>query len=144
MAKLKVYRELEDYVGYGDAPIEMYDKEEADTVIAELEETARQQRLSKVEYKDSANNLSEGLAEAYRDNRKLKRALWLARAMRAHAEQHWGAYIEYVHRHERSFYGYDGDDILRRDNRNNDSFREWHHKWASVEYKCKLKSEEYK
>ena len=88
MAELKVYRELEDYVGYDDAPMEMYGKDEADTVIAELEETARQERSAKVEYKESANNLSDRLAEAYRENRELKRALWLVRAKRAMAESY--------------------------------------------------------
>lgn len=37
MSELKVYEEMEDFVGYeDDTPTEMYDKSEADKVIAEL------------------------------------------------------------------------------------------------------------
>jgi len=82
--------------------------------------------------------------QARAENASLKRALWLTRAMRAHREQGWSGYVEYVHLHENSFYKFDGDAIFRRDNRNNDSFREWNRRWVSVERKCLAKAEEYK
>jgi len=34
MSKLKVYEDLDDYIGYDDTPPMMYDKSEADKVIA--------------------------------------------------------------------------------------------------------------
>lgn len=37
MNELRIYRELEDYLGYDEVPLEMYDKDEVDKVIAELE-----------------------------------------------------------------------------------------------------------
>jgi len=42
--ELKVYEEMEDYVGYdNDTPTEMYDKSEADKVIADLEESHKKE-----------------------------------------------------------------------------------------------------
>lgn len=84
------------------------------------------------------------VADKYNEIRRLKRALWLARASRAYGAQYWGAYVEYVHLHEKSFYEFDGDDIFKRDNRNNDSFREWNRRWVLVKRKCLAKAEEYK
>lgn len=89
-------------------------------------------------------DVDAAIAELKDENRRLKRALWLARALKANAEQSWSAYIKYVHVHEKSFYVFDGDDIFCRYNRNNDSFKGWYHRWMSVERKCRAKAEEYK
>ena len=35
MSELKVYEDLDDYIGYDDTPPMMYDKSESDKVIAE-------------------------------------------------------------------------------------------------------------
>ena len=53
--ELEVYEDIDDYIGYDDTPPMMYEKSEVDAAIAELKD----------------------------ENRKLKRALWLAR--KAHA-----------------------------------------------------------
>ena len=47
MSELKVYKDIDDYVGYDETPEEMYDKYEADLVIAEL----------KADYKEACDRL---------------------------------------------------------------------------------------
>ena len=58
---LKVYEDIDDYIGYDDTPPMMYEKSEVDAAIAELK----------------------------RENRKMKRALWLARSERALEKIAW-------------------------------------------------------
>lgn len=59
--------------------------------IVELKERLSKERSEKVDYKISANDLSYGLAKAYEDNRKLKRALYKACANWA-----WAELVRYV------------------------------------------------
>ena len=114
-----------------------YEKSEVDDQTAKLE--------NQLNYKNGvAKRWFEQCMEARAENVRLKRMLWLTRASRAHGEQHWSAYVEYVHTHEKSFYEFDGDNIRSRDNKNNDSFLEWHNRWTSVERKCFAKAEVYK
>lgn len=87
MNELKIYRDLEDYLGYDEVPLEMYDKYEVDNMIAKLQENVRKERSAKVDYKISANDLSEGLAQAYSENRHHKYKRCLAMAMRCKAER---------------------------------------------------------
>lgn len=116
---------------------ECYDADEVDAAIAELKEFAEDACLERDDNQTAIDELNA-------ENRKLKRALWIARAERANISQYWGAYVQYVHFHEKSFYEFINDDIFRRDNPNNDSFRIWFHRWQSVERKCRAKAEEYK
>ena len=64
--------------------IRVYKESTVDRQIAELKEQIREERSAKVDYKISSNDLSEGLAKAYADNRRLKRALYKALANWAH------------------------------------------------------------
>ena len=43
MIELKVYEDLDDYIGYDDTPPLMYDKSEADKFIADLEESHKKE-----------------------------------------------------------------------------------------------------
>ena len=122
----------------------VYLKSEADRVIAEKDaEIARLKAIRKVHI-ESIESICEGLKLDAKQICKTQRALWLARAMCAQESQYWGAYVRYVHLHENSFYEFINDDIFRRDNPNNDSFRMWSNRWRSVERKCRAKAEEYK
>lgn len=77
--ELKVYEEMEDYVGYDDTPPMMYSKSEVDASIAELKA-----KLEDVQATAYAESVDAGMRE-----RKLKRALWLARANRALEKIAW-------------------------------------------------------
>ena len=144
------------------ADAEVYLKKDVDAAIAELKEFAEDACLERddnqtaidelqAENAELKKKLEDVQASAYAESvdagmreRRLKRALWLARATCAQESQYWGAYVRYVHLHENSFYEFINDDIFRRDNPNNDSFRMWSNRWRSVERKCLKKAEEYK
>lgn len=83
-------------------------------------------------------------SEADKEISRLKRELWLARAMRADDAAHWTVYVTYMHFHEHSIYEFDGEDILHRHNRNLGGFRLWCSKWENVKDKCLKKAKEYK
>lgn len=53
----------------------VYLKSEADKVIAELKERVREERSMKVDYKISANDLSDGLKKAYEEIAELKQEI---------------------------------------------------------------------
>lgn len=74
----------------------------------------------------------------------LFRNVWCARAMRASCEKSWIMYLKYVHDHPNSFYEFDGDDIISRDNKNFDGFRLWVSRWEKVERKCSECADKYK
>jgi len=134
---LKAYKGDVTIPVYGTiADAEVYLKDKADAAIAELKAALKESEEARYEAGADA-------ADYYQENRRLKRALWLARVAQAHSKQYWGSYVEYVHLHENSFYQFINDDIFRRDNPNNDSFRMWSHRWRSVEIKCLKKAEEY-
>lgn len=132
-----------------------YDQSEVDAAIAELKDVIRELQVdlegAKTEFAELKAKLENVQASMYADvvdanmeNRRLKRALWLTRAMRANIEQYWTNYVMYVHEHPNSFYEFDGDDVFHRYNKNNDSFRIWNHRWQKVKCKCLKKAEEYK
>ena len=123
-------------------PLEEYESLKREN--AELkDEIKRLENVRKVHI-ESIESMCEGLKLNAKQICKTQRALWLARAMCAQESQYWGAYVRYVHLHENSFYEFINDDIFRRENPNNDSFRIWSHRWQSVERKCRAKAEEYK
>ena len=88
--KLKVYEDIDDYIGYDDTPPMMYEKSEVDAAIAELKD----------------------------ENRRMIRALWLARAERAK----W----------QSLYYWYAISDKFKS------------RQFDEVERKCRAKAEEYK
>ena len=57
-----------------------YRKEEVDELVSKLKEQISTERSSKVDYHISANDLSDGLAKAYAENKRLNRALYKALA----------------------------------------------------------------
>lgn len=114
--------------------LQMYPKGEVDAAIAELK--AKLESVQATAYTESV--------DAGMENCRLKRALWLARAMRADDAAHWTVYVTYMHYHENSFYAFDGDDIFHRHNKNLDGFKFWCSKWETVKDKCLKKADEYK
>lgn len=73
------------------------------------------------------------VVDANMENRRLKRALWLARAERARTEQCYENYSFYIHRHQKTMYGGTYRPYIA-----------WLEKWNEVERKCREKAEEYK
>ena len=101
--ELEVYEDIDDYIGYDDTPPMMYEKSEVDAAIEELKD----------------------------ENRKLKRALWLARADRAMMT------LDYFTIKCRWFKDYMKVEPPQCDVK-------MVHKWANVERKCRAKAKEYK
>ena len=134
--ELKVYEDIDDYIGYDDTPPMMYEKSEVDAAIAELKaEINRKEAVEKRWF--------ERCMEARSENVRLKRALWLARADRAHVTTLlWNVYC------------YQNNCLYFRDfmNVKSNPFRnlpkktamEWSDLWESIETKCLDKAKEYK
>lgn len=126
--ELKVYEEMEDYVGYDDyTPTEMYDKSEVDAAIDELK---REHHKERHEYIDMVSQNKAKLVEQESENRRQKRALWLARADRAMMT------LDYFTLKCRWFKDYmkvepPGCDVKMIS------------KWANISRKCRVKAEEY-
>ena len=108
-----------------------------DAEIAELK-----QKLEDVNelIKTSRKMLEDAKATAYAEsvdagmeNRRLKRALWLASAERARTEQCYENYSFYIHRHQKTMYGGTYRPYIA-----------WLEKWIEVERKCRAKSEEWR
>ena len=84
MSELKVYVEFEDFAPYYDTPAELYDKSEADKVIAEKDkEIARLEAIRKV-HVEAIASMEVGLHQDEKEIRRLKRALYKALANWAH------------------------------------------------------------
>ena len=73
------------------------------------------------------------VVDANMENRRLRRALWIARAERARTEQCYENYSFYIHRHQKTMYGGTYRPYIA-----------WLEKWNEVERKCLKKAEEYK
>ena len=71
MSELKVYRDPKE----GSCWREFYEKSEADELIAKLKEQVSEERSAKVDYKISANDLSNGLKDAREEIRRLHRCI---------------------------------------------------------------------
>lgn len=110
-----------------------YPKSEVDAYIAELK--AKLEDVQATAYTESV--------DAGMENRRLKRALWLARAERAHVTTLlWNVYC------------YQNNCLYFRDfmNEKCNPFRdlpkktamEWSNLWESIETKCRAKAEKYK
>ncbi len=107
-------------------------RDEVDVDIAELK-----QKLEDVQASHYAEMVDAGMRE-----RRLRRALWLARAERASA---WQIHFSLIHNHsikrEFSINGASSTDegmVTMR------TARDWAMVWQNVERKCRAKAEEYK
>jgi cell division septum initiation protein DivIVA len=118
-----------------------YLKESVDAAIDELKEKIDGQKWRGDEWARAANDKEKQIAELKAENRKLKRALWLARAERADDRA-------------RIFYFNDLETMLDIDGYSYDSKKKKGHKkltarrwriiWLKVERKCRAKAEELK
>ena len=117
--------ELESFTAetFGDGKCEMYEAVEVDAAIAELK-----QKLEDAKASHYAEMVDAGMRE-----RRLKRALWIARAERAKDRKYK---YETWERNERKKFNWDGDLIAIVSIKAR--------KWRSVEIKCIKKAEEYK
>ena len=98
-----------------------YPKSEVDAAIAELKA-----KLESVQASAYAESVDAGMRE-----RKLKRALWLARAERAVAEQTVDEWSRYKEKHPFGSW-------------RADPFEYWMQAWICVEKICRKKAKEYK
>lgn len=138
--ELKVYRTHTDNLGdnYIDAEfVDVVLKEDVDAVIAELKTALNEAEEARYEAGADA-------ADYYQENRKLKRALWLARAERAEAEHaHW-ATIWFCN--TKICLNINKSSVSQDPYKSN-TFRnasEWRNMWFDMARKCRAKAEEYK
>lgn len=109
--------------------------DEKDKEIVELKEFAEDACL---ERDDNQNAIDELQAE----NRKLKRALWMARVERAKARKNYW-YVRSCHEGDKDLWSIDGSAVkyigcIKRSN------FDWLKFWSEVECKCRAKAKEYK
>jgi hypothetical protein len=111
-------------------PWKAYDIDEVDALLAkkDAEIAELKQKLEDVQATAYADSVDASMSE-----RRLTRALWLARAERARTEQCYENYSFYIHRHQKTMYGGTYRPYIA-----------WLEKWIEVECKCKAKAEEYK
>lgn len=135
MSELKAYKGDVTIPVYGTiADAEVYLKKEADEAIAELKA-----KLEDVQATAYTESVDEGM-----ENRKLKRALWMAMANRAKAE--WG--------HWATIWFCNTSVVLNinKSSVSQDPYRStikrnaaiWRNMWREIECRCLKKSEEYK
>lgn len=113
-----------------------YDKSEVDAAIAELKEALQESENARYEAGADA-------ADYYQENRRLKRALWIARAERAHSIiLLWNVYCY----QNNSLYYRDFLNIKCNPFRNltKKTAMEWSDLWKSIETKLRAKAKEYK
>jgi hypothetical protein len=103
----------------------------------EAENAELKQKLEDAQATAYAESVDAGM-----ENRRLKRALWLARAERAIAE------AEYWYGHTSGMYYIDATDVPDEEDdpykRVKDTTIGWNKTWMNVERKCRAKAEEYK
>lgn len=135
---------------------EVYLKDEVDAAIAELKQKLQDQCIScpvKMQEDDVVAELKQILedakATAYAESvdegmreRRMKRALWLARAKRAEARKNYW-YVRSIHEGDKNLWSIDGSAVkyigcIKRVN------FDWLKIWSEVECKCGAKAEEYK
>lgn len=117
--------ETEQWLDYGGEPMPCYPAKDVDEAIAELK--AENDRL-----KEALHRLSCNADCCYRVQFKsTKRALWLARAERAVAEQTVDEWSRYKEKHPFGSW-------------REDPFEYWVQAWIYVEKLCRKKAEEYK
>ena len=134
--KLNAYKGDVTIPVYGTiADAEVYLKEKADEAIEELKTALNESEEARYEAGADA-------ADYYQENRRLKRALWLARALRAEARKNYW-YARSIHEGDERLWSIDGSEVkyigcIKRNN------FDWLKIWCEVEIKCRAKAEEYK
>ena len=126
-----VYKDCEDFQTFDRHFTEAYKKSDVDAAIAELK--AENERLVKCckEY-DSRQRIDERIKfNGAQQLRATKRALWLARAERAVAEQTVDEWSRYKEKHPFGSW-------------RADPFEYWVQAWIYVEKLCRKKAKEYK
>ena len=130
MRKLKAYTYDDMLDGVANVAIEYYPKSEVDAVIDELK---REHHKERHEYIYMVAQLKAKLVEHESENRRLKRALWMARAELSHRLD----VDRYLRKHRNSLY--------------NENCLTWAEacvamevKMCKAESKCLAKAEEYK
>lgn len=129
--ELCVYKDCEDFQTFDRHFTEAYKKSDVDAAIAELK--AENERLVKCckEY-DSRQRIDERIKfNGAQQLRATKRALWLARAERAVAEQTVDEWSRYKEKHPFGSW-------------RADPFEYWVQAWIYVEKLCRKKAKEYK
>lgn len=114
-------------------PWKAYDIDEVNAAIAELKTALKESEEARYEAGADA-------ADYYQENRKLKRALWLARAERADDR----ARIFYFAETCGIKLNIDGFSIKEKGKTRMCTARFWTLTWLKVERKCQTKAEEYK
>lgn len=71
MSELKVYEDTEDFLGYDDTPAKMYDKYEADLLIAELKAENRklEQEIERLKQENEMSLIGVNLHSPTSDGR---------------------------------------------------------------------------
>lgn len=133
MSELKAFDIVVSEEGYGAGIVKyrraVYDKNETDKIIRELE-----QRLEDAKATTYSENVDAGMRE-----RKLKRALWIARANAANArKEYW--HVRCVYEADNRLWSIDGSAVkylgcIKRPS------RDWLVIWSEIEIKCLRKAE---
>ena len=136
--------ELKAYKGdvyipvYGSiADADVYLKKDADTAIAELKDVIHELQVDLEGAKAAAYAES---VDAGMDNRRLKRALWLARAWRASNQYQMFCFSSHIG----DLMNVNGFTQRFKGCSNMRNAEEWQQIWKRVERKCIKKAEEYK
>lgn len=110
---------------------DVYLKDDVDAAIAELK-----QKLEDAKASHYAEMVDAGMRE-----RRLRRALWLARAERAEARKNYW-YVRCCHEGDKDLWSIDGSAVkyigcIKR------TIFDWLKVWSEVEIKCRAKAESY-
>ena len=121
----------EQWLDYSGEPMPCYPKAKVDAAIAELK-----QNLEDAKATAYAESVDAGM-----ENRRLKRALWIARANNAESQfLYWCARFGV----ESGFTKADIRGYSVNTKRRLRTIGEWIEKWKNVKSKCRAKAEEYK
>lgn len=107
-----------------------------DYLHSELERYKLEQKLEDTKATVYADSVDAGM-----ENRRLKRELWIARALRAEARKNYW-YVRSIHEGDKNLWSIDGSAVkyigcIKRTN------FDWLKIWSEVECKCLAKAEEY-
>jgi len=123
--------------------VEVCLKEDVDKALAEKDKEIAELKKKLMPCLNGDCILTCEVVEKYgKENRRLKRALWLARAERAEARKNYW-YVRSCHEGDDFLVSIDGSPVkyigcIKRTN------YDWLLTWSEVESKCRAKAEEYK
>ena len=110
--------------------------------LEEYENLKRENAELKAKLEDVQATAYAESVDAGMENRRLKRALWLARTKRAESRKNYW-YVRSIHEGDKYLWSIDGSFVkyigcIKRTN------FDWLKIWSEVERKCRAKAEEYK